>query len=166
MNREFTKTQKLTISAVCIALYLVVMLYTQNFAFGQYQIRIATGLYGLAALYPFLVVPLAVANILSNTLMGGLGPVDMIGGFCVGRATTGLIVLGKRRGCGNWIVAAAVTLVPGLGVPLWLSALLQVPYVLLASSLLVGQFVSGLAGLALVDALEHTPVGMPASTDR
>ena len=59
-----------------------------------------------------------------------------------------------------------MTLVPGLGVPLWLSALLQVPYVLLASSLLVGQFVSGLAGLALVDALEHTPVGMPASTDR
>lgn len=57
MNREFTKTQKLTISAVCIALYLVVMLYTQNFAFGQYQIRIATGLYGLAALYPFLVCP-------------------------------------------------------------------------------------------------------------
>ncbi|MGI6263317.1 MAG: QueT transporter family protein [Succiniclasticum sp.] len=166
MKREFSKTQKLTISAVCIALYLVVMVCTQNFAFGQYQVRIATGLYGLAALYPFLVLPLAVANILSNTLMGGLGPVDMIGGFCVGLATTSLIVFGKRHGCGNWIVAVAVTLVPGLGVPIWLSALLQIPYIVLVSSLLVGQFISGMAGMALVQALEHTPIGVPASTDK
>ena len=32
MNQDYTKTQKLTISAICIALYLVVMLCTQSFA--------------------------------------------------------------------------------------------------------------------------------------
>ncbi len=158
MKKEFTKTQKLTISAVSIALYLVVMIATQNFAFGQYQVRIATGLYGLAAIFAFLVVPLALANILSNTLMGGLGPIDMIGGFCVGLLTTGLIVFGKRRGWGNWIVAVAVTLIPGLGVPVWLSMLLHIPYVVLASSLLVGQLISGIAGMLLVNALERTYV--------
>ena len=140
MKKEFTKTQKLTISAVSIALYLVVMIATQNFAFGQYQIRIATGLYGLAAIFPFLAVPLAIANILSNTLLGGLGPIDMIGGFCVGLLTTGLIVFGKRRGWRK------------------LSLLLHIPYVVLVSSLLVGQLISGIAGMLLVNALERTCV--------
>lgn len=32
--------QKLVFSALCIALYIVVMICTQSFAFGQYQIRI------------------------------------------------------------------------------------------------------------------------------
>ena len=44
--KNLTKTQKLTISALCTALYLVVMMCTQSFAFGQYQVRIATTLYG------------------------------------------------------------------------------------------------------------------------
>ena len=74
---NFTKTQKLTISALCIALYLVVMICTQTFAFGQYQIRIATALYGLSAVFPFLIIPFGVANMLSNILMGGLCPLDM-----------------------------------------------------------------------------------------
>ena len=37
--KNLTKTQKLTISALCMALYLVVMMCTQSFAFGQYQVR-------------------------------------------------------------------------------------------------------------------------------
>ena len=49
--------QKLVFSALCIALYIVVMMCTQSFAFGQYQIRIATALYGLSAIFPFLILP-------------------------------------------------------------------------------------------------------------
>ena len=113
--------QKLVFSALCIALYIVVMMCTQSFAFGQYQIRIATALYGLSAIFPFLVLPFGLANVVSNTVMGGLGLPDIIGGFIVGIVTTGIIVLAKRRGCGNWIIWAAVTFVPGLGVPVWLS---------------------------------------------
>lgn len=55
--KNLTKTQKLTISALCMALYLVVMMCTQSFAFGQYQVRIATALYGLSAIFPFLIIP-------------------------------------------------------------------------------------------------------------
>ena len=44
--------QKLVFSALCIALYIVVMICTQTFAFGQYQIRIATALYSLSAIFP------------------------------------------------------------------------------------------------------------------
>jgi len=167
MNLNYTKTQKLTISAVCIALYLVVMLCTQSFAFGQYQIRIATALYGLSYLFQFLVVPFGMANLASNILMGGLGPVDAVCGLIIGLLTSGTIVLGKRLGFSCWIVAAAVTLLPGLGVPVWLSYLLDIPYVVLASSLLVGQFVSGIAGMLLVGALEKTDVlGVAFRTER
>ena len=153
MKSNYTRTQKLTISAVCIALYLVVMLCTQSFAFGQYQIRIATALYGLSYLFPFLVLPFGIANLASNILMGGLGPVDAVCGLIIGLLTSGTIVLGKRFGFGCWIVAATVTLLPGLGVPVWLSYLLDIPYVVLASSLLVGQLISGITGMLLVGAL-------------
>ncbi len=146
--------QKLVFSALCIALYIVVMTATQSFAFGQYQIRIATALYGLTSLFPFLAVPLSLANVISNTLMGGLGLPDMIGGFFVGLATTGSIIFGRKHGLGRWVIWAAVTFIPGLGVPIWLSLLLHIPYGVLAGSLLVGQCVCGLAAVLLVSALE------------
>ena len=167
MNQEYTKTQKLTISAVCIALYLVVMLCTQSFAFGQYQVRIATALYGLSYIFPFLVVPFGIANVISNLLMGGLGPVDAIGGFIMGVLTSGAIALGKGYGLGCWIVALFVTLLPGLGVPVWLSYLLKIPYSVLAVSLLVGQLISGITGMLLIRALEKADIAnLVFRTDR
>ena len=152
--KRYTQTQKLTIAGICIALYIAVMMCTQTFAFGQYQV---------SAIFPFLIVPFGIANVISNTIMGGLGPLDMIGGGIVGIVTTYVIVLAKRYGCGNWCILFAITLIPGLGVPVWLSVLLDLPYwllassvLLLASSVLVGQFVCGLAGAALVTALEKS----------
>ena len=143
--KNLTKTQKLTISALCMALYLVVMMCTQSFAFGQYQVRIATAPFGLV-------------NVLANTLMGGLGPLDMLGGGLVGIMTSLTIVYAKRHDLGNWAVMLAITLIPGLGVPVWLSVLLDLPYWLLASTVLVGQFISGVVGMVLVTALERCEI--------
>lgn len=157
--QKYTYQQKIAISGLAIALYIVVMICTQSFAFGQYQIRIATALYGLNAIFPFLVVPLGIANMLSNTIMGGLGPLDMIGGGCVGIITGIIIVLGKRYGLGNWVSALAVTLVPGLGVPVWLSIILDLPYWLLVSSVIVGQAISGICSMLMVSALERAGAG-------
>lgn len=157
--KEQITTQKLAIAGLCIALYIVIMMCTQSFAFGQYQIRIATALYSLSAVFPFLIVPFGLANVVSNTVMGGLGILDIIGGFIVGIVTTSIIAYGKSKGCGNWIIWLAITLVPGLGVPVWLSVLLDLPYWLLASTLLVGQCISGFAGMMLVTALERIGIG-------
>jgi uncharacterized membrane protein len=154
--KNYTATQKLTLSALCMSLYLVVMLCTQSFAFGQYQVRIATALYGLSAIFPFLIVPFGLVNMVSNAVMGGLGPLDMLGGTAVGILTTALIVFGKKRGWGNWIILVSTTFIPGLGVPLWLSYLLQVPYLVLVSTVIVGQAISGVAGMLLVNALERS----------
>lgn len=158
MKEQFS-TQKIAIAGLCIALYIVVMVCTQSFAFGQYQIRIATALYSLSAVFPFLILPFGIANVVSNTVMGGLGILDIVGGFIVGVVTTSIIAYGKSKGCGNWIIWLAITLVPGLGVPMWLSVLLDLPYWLLASSILVGQCISGFAGMMLVTALERIGVG-------
>ena len=151
----WSTTKKMTLGGLCLAIYIVVMLFTQGFAFGQYQIRIATALYGLAALFPFTVIVFGLANLISNFIMGGLGPIDAIGGCIVGLVTTGGIVLGKRLGFGNWIVIPFIALVPSLVVPLWLSPMLNVPYELLVSSLLFGQSISALVSFFLVNALER-----------
>lgn len=153
--KNLSRTQKLTVAALCMALYLVVMMCTQSFAFGQYQVRIATALYGLSAIFPFLIIPFGLVNVLANTLMGGLGPLDMLGGGLVGIVTSLAIVCAKRCHLGNWSIMLCITLIPGLGVPVWLSILLDLPYWLLASTILVGQFISGCVGMALVSALER-----------
>lgn len=74
-------TRKLTISAMVVALYIVVLYVTQSVSFGAYQIRIATSLYALAYAFPFLVIPMGIGNLISNFLFGGLGILDMIGGL-------------------------------------------------------------------------------------
>ena len=57
MEKPLSHVQKLTFSGLMIALYVTVLYLTQSFSFGAYQIRIATSLYALAYLFPFLVVP-------------------------------------------------------------------------------------------------------------
>ena len=87
--KNLSKTQKLCFSGAVMAIYIVLMLLTQSFAFGQFQVRIATAVYAVAYLFEFLVVPLGLANLLSNLLMGGLGVFDIVGGGLVGLLTAG-----------------------------------------------------------------------------
>ena len=152
---HMSRTQKLTFSGAVIAVYIVVMYVTQSFAFGHYQVRIATAIYSTAYLFPFLVVPLGLANLLSNMVMGGLGFFDIVGGGLVGLLTAGSCALLGRYRRSEWFVAVPVALIPALGVSLWLSALLKVPYWVMAGSLLVGQVIAGLAGVFLVKALRR-----------
>ena len=153
--KRLTQTQKLTISGAVMAIYIVVMYFTQSFAFGQYQVRVATALYGAAYLFPFLVVPLGLSNLLANMVMGGLGFFDIVGGGVVGLLTAGCCALLGRKKITPWSVVAPITLIPALVVSLWLSKLIGVPYPALAGSLLVGQFIAGIVGALLVKALQN-----------
>ncbi len=140
--------KKLTVSAIVIALYVIIMFLTQSFAFGQYQIRIATSIYALAAIHPFLIIPLGIANFLSNTLMGGLGIFDMLGGFFVGILTSlGCYYAAKIN---TYLTALPIILIPTLLVPIWLSYLLGIPYEILVISIGIGQILPGIAGALLV----------------
>lgn len=149
---NISKVKKLTLSGVLIGIYVSVMLMTQSFAFGQYQVRIATSIYSLSAIHPFLIIPMGIANLLSNTVMGGLGPLDMIGGFIVGVITSyGCFQI---RRISVYLITIPIILVPALVVPIWLSYLINVPYGILALSIGLGQVIPGFLGVLLVKSLE------------
>ena len=154
--KKMNRTHKLALSGMVMAVYIVVMYLTQSFAFLQYQVRIATAIYALAYLFPFLVLPLGLSNLLSNVLMGGLGVLDIVGGGIVGVLTALCCALIRRLKLNEWLLVVPVTLIPALGVSSYLSGLLGVPYWALASSLLLGQFISGVTGVLLVKALKRT----------
>lgn len=153
---NLSKTQKLVFSSMVMALYIVILYFTQSFSFGAYQIRIATSMYALSYFFPFLVFPLGLANFIANALFGGLGPIDMIGGCMVGMITTYAIVLIKKSNLNKWLIALPIILVPGLGVSIWLSYLLHMPYTALAISLCIGQIIPSLVGVLFIKALEPT----------
>ena len=155
VKENMSKVQKLTVSAMVMALYVVVLYFTQSFSFGAYQIRIATALYAHAYLFPFLVLPLGFANFIANFLFGGLGLLDWFGGCFVGIIVTAIIVLIRRKGWSRWLMILPIILVPGLGVPSYLSYLLHVPYSVLATSLCIGQSVPAVCGVVLVNVLQR-----------
>ena len=155
VTENMSKVQKLTVSAMVMALYVVVLYFTQSFSFGAYQIRIATALYALAYLFPFLVLPLGFANFIANFLFGGLGLLDWFGGCFVGIIVTAIIVLIRRKGWSRWLMILPIILVPGLGVSSYLSYLLHVPYSVLATSLCIGQSVPAVCGVVLVNVLQR-----------
>ena len=155
VKENMSKVQKLTVSAMVMALYVVMLYFTQSFSFGAYQIRIATALYALAYLFPFLVLPLGFANFIANFLFGGLGLLDWFGGCFVGIIVTAIIVLIRRKGWSRWLMILPIILVPGLGVPSYLSYLLHVPFSVLATSLCIGQSVPAVCGVVLVNVLQR-----------
>lgn len=154
-KNAFSPVKKLVLSGLIMALYIVVMYFTQGFAFGAYQIRIATSLYALSGLFPFLILPLGLSNMLSNILMGGFGIIDMLGGLGVGLLTSTIVYLIKRYKFNDWFIAIPIILIPGLIVPIWLSFFLNIPYSVLALSLVIGQIVPGLLGVILVKQLRN-----------
>lgn len=154
-HENMNKVQKLTFSAMVIALYVVILSFTQSFSFGAYQIRIATSLYALSYLFPFLVIPLGLANFIANALFGGLGILDMVGGCLVGIVTAATIVSIRRLCKNRCLIAVPIVVFPGLCVPIWLSYCLSVPYGPLAVSLCIGQIIPAVVGVALVKALER-----------
>ncbi len=145
--------KELTISSLVIALYVVIMCFTQSFAFGQYQIRIATALYSLAYLFPYLIIPLGLANFISNAI-GGMGPIDMIGGCIVGIITSAVIAGIKKINANEIFVFLPIVIFPGLCVPIWLSKIISVAYPVLAVSLCIGQLIPAAAGVVIIKALK------------
>ncbi len=141
-----TRVEKLTTSGLFIALYVVIMYFTQAFAFGAYQIRIATALYAAAYVFPFLAVPLGMANFLSNLLLGGMGILDIVGGTFVGIITSSAISQVAKRKLPEWLIIVCIIAGPGLIVPIWLSIVLAMPYSVLAVSLCIGQSVPAVVG--------------------
>lgn len=144
---------KLALSAMIIALYVAVMAMTAGISFYAVQVRVATAIYALSYLFPFLVFPLGLANGLSNAMFGALGIIDIAGGFIVGLITAGLIALIRKFELPVYLVALPIIFVPGLVIPLYLSVLIEVPYWTLAMSVTAGQIIPGIVGALFASVL-------------
>jgi len=138
-----------------MALYIAAMFATAGFAFGAYQVRIATALYSLSYVLPFLVLPLAIANSISNFAAGSFGMFDVVGGLVVGIVTAGLVYLVRRFGLPRVLIIPVIIFAPALIVPIWLSYLLGLPYTMLVISLAIGQTIPAVAGYFLTFAVER-----------
>jgi uncharacterized membrane protein len=144
--------KRIAVSGLVMAIYIIVMYLTQSFAFGQYQIRIATSIYVLAAINPFLIIPMGLANSLSNLLFGQFFLPDVLGGFIAGILTsTACYYLRKIN---KYLVALPIFLIPSLVVPAFLSSVIHVPYIALAISIGVGQILPSIVGVLLLTYLE------------
>ena len=154
IRKETLKTKQLAISGLVLALYTVIMVLTQSFAFGAVQIRIATTLYSLSYLFPFLVLPLGLANVLSNMLLGGLGVFDILGGGLVGILTSILVYAVRKYKLNINFIILPIILIPGLVVPMWLAPILKMSYIPLAGSLCLGQVVPAILGTILIKILK------------
>lgn len=142
--------RKLTFSAMVVAGYVVIIYFTQGFSFGVFQIRVANSLYALAYVYPFLWFPLGIANVIANLLCGGLGFIDILGGGIVGSVTTWVVgILGKRQ-WNVWLIIIPIIIIPACVVSLWLSMILQMPYLVLVINLCIGQIIPAFLGVILV----------------
>jgi len=155
-TKTISSNQKITVSAMVMAMYVIVMYITRGFSFGAYQIRIATSLYALSYLFPFLVLPLGLSNCLTNLLFGGMGPLDIFGGLIVGLLTAGINAFLGKKNMNYMLTAVPVIIIPGMGVAVWLSYLLNIPYQAMALSLVIGQIIPGIFGAVLVKILKNT----------
>ena len=135
---------KLAFSGLIIAIFVIM----------QYLTRVASFMYALVYLYPFLTLPLAFASFLSGGLAGGLGVVDMIGRLCVGLLTGGCILLIRRFRWNEWLIGLPIFLFAGLLMPVWLSFLTHVSYNLLTPWTLAVQIIPAVLGVILIKRLK------------
>ncbi|WP_123054459.1 QueT transporter family protein [Clostridium sp. JN-1] len=154
-NAKIFSTRRIAISGIVMAIYISLMYFTQWFAFGQYQIRIATALYSLSALAPYLIIPLGLGNMISNTLTGGMGIYDILGGFLVGVITSTCTYLIGRANLNRWFLIIPLICGPGLIVPIWLSKILNINYTILAASLCIGQVLPAIMGVILINQVQN-----------
>lgn len=147
-------TKKLTVSALYIAMFIVVLGITAGFSFRAVQIRIVNTLYALSYLYPFLIIPTGISVVISNLLFGGLGIIDILGGFFVAVITTMLISSIKTFKLPKILIILPTLLIPAILVPLWLSPILGIPYSALAVSIGIGHVLPAILGYVLVSILE------------
>lgn len=153
------KKQKIYFSLLIAMLYLICLYLTRSHSFGIYQVRIATSLYSLSYLFPFLVLPLGLANLLGNLLCNDLGYWDLIGGLITGLLTCYSHTKISKAGLSDWLMLFTITFIPGLIVPIWLSKIILIPYQRLAIALCTGQILSALLGVLLVKTLKSMIYG-------
>lgn len=146
-------TRKIAISGLAMAAYVASTLLLGSISYGQIQVRLSTGLYVLAHFYPFLVIPLGLANAIAN-FFGPFGIYDALGGFVAGTLTSWAVTRMKH----DLLIPLPVALIVPAVVGSYLFLLLKVPFLVLFPYLLAGQTIAAYtSGLILVKVFRRLP---------
>ena len=145
-KNNMTNTKKITLGGIIIALYIVLTGVFASLSFGAIQIRVANCLYGLALPFPYLVIPMTLSVVLSNLIFGGLGMIDII----CGSLTTFVVTYTISKCKKPILIIPIIIFGVGLGVALYLSKLIQVPFLILFIQIALGQVVPAVISYVIV----------------
>jgi uncharacterized membrane protein len=120
---------------VIAALYLVITYFLLPISFGAIQLRLAEGLTVLPILYPESIVGLFLGVLLANTLLGGLGLVDIV----VGSLTTLAAAIITYRFRHSIIAYLSPIVLNAFIISLYLHLLAGLPYWLTVLSIGISQ---------------------------
>lgn len=136
-------------SFAIFAVYIMIMYITKDFAFQGSYLRLATSLYALGAINPFYIIPIALADLYSNVLIGGLGFWGGIGGFITGViGAGGCYYIKKRYGRDNYVFYPI--LLVGFIIPIWLCPAIGANYFEVLPNVVLGQVIPAFFALLLL----------------
>lgn len=137
---------KLVQQAFIMALYVALNMAMGALSFGTVQVRISTGLYALALGNPSMILPLTLANVISN-LSSPFGVIDWgIGAICGVTVTYTLSKMKSKK-----FILIPIIVFPMIFVSFMLNKMTQAPLQILFMNVGIGQFISGLTGYVFLE---------------
>ena len=148
-EKKVVDIKKITLGGIIMSLYIVLTGVFASLSFGAIQIRVANCLYGLALPFPYLVIPMTLSVVLSNLIFGGLGMIDII----CGSLTTFVVTYTISKCKKPILIIPIIIFGVGLGVALYLSKLIQVPFLILFIQIALGQVIPAVISYVIVKRL-------------
>ena len=148
-EKKVVDMKKITLGGIIMSLYIVLTGVFASLSFGAIQIRVANCLYGLALPFPYLVIPMTLSVVLSNLIFGGLGMIDII----CGSLTTFVVTYTISKCKKPILIIPIIIFGVGLGVALYLSKLIQVPFLILFIQIALGQVIPAVISYVIVKRL-------------
>jgi len=147
-------TNYITTAAIIGALYAALTIILAPISYGQIQVRVAEALTVLPWFFPQAIPGLFIGCMVAN-IFGGNGPIDIFGGSLI-TLLAALCTFWLRRFNRPWLAPLPPVVFNALGVSLYLSYLIHVPYWLTVAYIAAGQFAACyVLGLVLLYTLKN-----------
>jgi len=154
-------TKKLAIATVFAALYAVGVIYWP-LSFAVLQVRVADLMLPLSMIFGFpAALGLSLGCLVSNSVSGGLGIIDIVGGATANLVACTLAWYIGRKGsrAQRFLGSVAETVVVGLIVGGYLSLLLHVPLEISLLGVLIGEIIAvNLIGFPIEEAIRRSKI--------
>jgi uncharacterized membrane protein len=155
-------TKKLAVVTVFAALYAVGVIFLAPISFGIGQVRVADALLPLSMIFGLpSALGFSLGCIVSNSVSGGLGIIDIVGGAGANLVACTLAWYIGRKGsrAQRFLGTVAETVAVGLIVGGYLSLLLHVPLEISILGVLIGEIIAvNLIGFPIEEAIRRSKI--------